>query len=165
MIRLIACVGKNNELGKNGDLIWKIPEDLKFFRKETDGHFIFMGSKTFRSLPKLLPNRKHLVLSRTMQSTPDVKVFNSMQEFAEYFDYDFTKNDVYVIGGGELYNLILIHQPKNHPIEIILTEVDATCPDADTYFPNFNKKDYQAEDLGQFEYNGLKYKRVKYFKR
>ena len=60
---IIAAVGKNLELGKNNDLIWSIPEDLKFFRNVTNGHTIVMGRNTFDSLTKMLPNRKHIVLS------------------------------------------------------------------------------------------------------
>ena len=59
---IIAAIGKNNELGKDGELIWHLPNDLKFFREITTGHTIIMGKKTFNSLPKMLPNRTHVVL-------------------------------------------------------------------------------------------------------
>ena len=62
-ISLIACVGKNLELGKNNDLIWHLKGDMKFFKETTKGHHILMGRKTFQSLPKLLEDRKHLVLT------------------------------------------------------------------------------------------------------
>jgi len=60
-VTLIAAIGRNRELGKNNDLIWKIPEDLKFFKDNTIGKTIVMGINTFNSLPKLLPGRKHIV--------------------------------------------------------------------------------------------------------
>ena len=63
-ITLIAAVGKNRELGYKNDLIWKIPEDLEFFRENTINKYIVMGINTFNSLPRLLPNREHIVLTR-----------------------------------------------------------------------------------------------------
>lgn len=62
-ISMIACVGKNLELGKNNDLIWHLPNDLKYFKKVTSGHVVVMGKNTFKSLPKILPNRKNIVLT------------------------------------------------------------------------------------------------------
>ena len=64
-IILIAAIGKNYELGKDNHLIWRISEDLDFFKKITMGKKIVMGRKTFESLPKMLPGRKHIVLSRS----------------------------------------------------------------------------------------------------
>ena len=62
-ISMIACVGKNLELGKNNDLIWHLPNDLKYFKKVTTNHVVVMGKNTFKSLPKILPNRKNIVLT------------------------------------------------------------------------------------------------------
>ena len=62
-IKIIAAIGKNNELGINNELIWHLKEDLKFFKEETMGHKIVMGYNTFLSLPKLLPGRTHIVLT------------------------------------------------------------------------------------------------------
>ena len=63
-INIIAAIGKNNELGKDNDLIWKIKDDLKFFKEKTMGHDIIMGRKTFESLPRLLQGRRHIVLTK-----------------------------------------------------------------------------------------------------
>ncbi|MBQ8083620.1 MAG: dihydrofolate reductase, partial [Clostridia bacterium] len=63
MFTIIAAIGRSNELGKDGDLIWHLPSDMKFFRETTSGHTIIMGRKTFDSLGRVLPNRHHVVLT------------------------------------------------------------------------------------------------------
>ncbi|MBO7682992.1 MAG: dihydrofolate reductase, partial [Clostridia bacterium] len=60
MFTIIACIGRSNELGKDGSLIWRLPSDMKFFRRTTTGHTIIMGRKTFDSLGGVLPNRHHV---------------------------------------------------------------------------------------------------------
>ena len=85
-INLIAAIGANNELGYNNDLIWHLKEDMKFFRNTTSGHPIVMGRKTFESLPRLLPNRTHLVLSHQSILNPEVKTFHSKDELDVYLD-------------------------------------------------------------------------------
>ena len=70
-LKMIAAVGKNNELGKNNDLIWPIKEDLKFFKNVTTGHTVIMGANTFFSLPKVLPNRTNIVLSQDDITVPE----------------------------------------------------------------------------------------------
>ena len=78
-ITLIAAIGKSRELGKNNNLIWSIPEDLKFFRDNTINKTIVMGLNTFYSLPKLLPDRRHIVLShKEVELDSSVTVFHSM---------------------------------------------------------------------------------------
>ena len=86
-ITIIAAIGKNNELGKNNDLIWKIPEDLKFFKEQTLNKPIVMGKNTLDSLPGLLPNRLHLVLThQKIEETEQLKVFNNYEKFLEFID-------------------------------------------------------------------------------
>ena len=68
---MIAAVGKNRELGKDNKLIWHLPGDLKFFKEMTIGKTVVMGRKTFESLPKILPGRKNVVLSRSKQNYPE----------------------------------------------------------------------------------------------
>ena len=81
-LTLIAAIGKKNELGKNNGMIWNLAQDLKFFRKQTSGHMIVMGRKTFESLPGMLPKRHHIVISRSKPSLPEeVEVLTSLEEF------------------------------------------------------------------------------------
>ena len=81
-LTLIAAIGENRELGKNNDMIWHLPQDLKFFRKQTQGHTIVMGRKTFESLPGMLPKRHHVVISRSCTDLgKDVEMCTSVEEF------------------------------------------------------------------------------------
>ena len=86
---IIAAVGKNNELGKDNELIWHLPSDLKFFREKTIGKNIVMGRKTFESLPKMLPNRRHIVITRGNIDNPEVEVYHSIDDFLK--NYNFTE--------------------------------------------------------------------------
>ena len=84
MFSIIAAVGKNRELGKKGDLIFHIKEDMKFFKETTSGHTVVMGTKTWQSLPKKLPNRKNIVLTRDLSYTvKDATVVHSVEEALE----------------------------------------------------------------------------------
>ena len=77
-IILIAAIGKNNELGKDNDLIWRLKADMKFFREITMGHPIVMGRKTFESLPKVLPGRKNIVLSSNEIQNNELELYKSI---------------------------------------------------------------------------------------
>ena len=96
---IIAVVGKNRELGKNGKLLWHLPGDLKFFKETTMGHPVLMGHRTFDSLPGLLPGRKHYVLTRNTEidNAPDqVVLVNNLVDFVD----NAPDEEFFVIGGG-----------------------------------------------------------------
>ena len=127
MITIIAAAGKNNELGKDNDLVWHLPEDFKRFKKLTTGHHIIMGRKTFESFPKPLPNRVHVVITRNKSYSPEGAIIvHSMSEALEI-----TKDDQqpFIIGGGEIYKMGLDVADK-----IELTRVYENF-EADTFFP------------------------------
>jgi len=153
-ITMIAAVGKNLELGKNNDLIWHFKEDMKFFREQTMGKPMVMGIKTLESLPKLLPGRKHIVLtSRNPELPEEVEVVHSIDELLERIvEYP----EVMIIGGASVYKQMLDYSDK-----LILTEVDAEA-DADVYFPKYNKDEWNSEFLGEHEENNIKYKHLVY---
>lgn len=155
---VIAAVGKNYELGKNNDLIWHIKEDMEFFKKNTLNHHVLMGKNTFLSLPKMLPNRVHMVLNDDDYKFPDdVIVMYSIGEFFEKAkDID---DDIYVIGGAYVYS-------EFTPLadEIILTEINEKCPDADVYFPKFDKDKYIRTVIEKHNENNLSYEFVSYKK-
>ena len=155
---IIAAIGKNNELGKDNGLIWSLPGDLKFFRTTTSGKTIIMGRKTFESLPKMLPNRHHIVISRGNNFPSEVEVYNSLEELLESLKD--TNEEIFVIGGESIYKLFLGYADK-----LYLTEIDAECMDADAYFPEFNKDDYYRDELGENEDNGIQYKHILYRKK
>lgn len=156
-ITIIAAIGKNNELGKNNDLIWKIPEDLKFFKEQTLNKPIVMGKNTLDSLPGLLPNRLHLVLThQKIEETEQLKVFNNYEKLLEFIDK--LDEEVMIIGGAQIYKMFIDIADK-----LVLTEIDA-IEEADTYFPIFNKKIWQKETISTHIFNDIKYTHVIYKK-
>ncbi len=136
MIILIAAIGENNELGKENGLLWHLPDDFKRFKKLTSHHFLIMGRKTFESLDGPLPDRVHIVLTenRSYGKTGAVVVY-SMEEALRKAE---SKKDVYIIGGGEIYSLALEHADKME-----LTRVHGSFPEADTFFPEFSKDEWE----------------------
>lgn len=162
MITIIAAIGKNLELGKNGGLIWRLPGDLKFFKEQTEGCMVVMGRKTFNSLPKKLPNRKHLVLAGVddfNKSIEGVDVFYNMDDLLEKVKEYAKESQVFIIGGASVYKQFLPYAD-----ELLLTEIDAESTEADVYFPEFNKEDYDRYYLTSNKDNGIKYSHVSYIK-
>ncbi len=157
-ISIIACVGKNLELGKKNDLIWHLPNDLKYFRKVTSGKTVVMGRRTFDSLPGVLPKRRNIVLQM-----PDEKNINGVEIFNDIpsiIDNVKNEEEVFIIGGASIYKQFLPYADK-----LYLTEVDDECLEAEVYFPKFNKDDYSIEVVGNNEDNGIKYQFVIYTKK
>ncbi len=155
-ITLIAAIGKNNELGKNNDLIWHIKEDLRFFRDKTINKPIVMGINTFNSLPKLLPQRKHIILThQEVEPSEDVMVFHDIKELLEYIKSN--EEEFMIIGGASIYRQFLEYAKKMY-----LTEIEATDDMADVYFPEFSKEDWDRTVLCEHEENDIKYKHLVY---
>lgn len=153
---IIASVGQNNEIGINNNLIWKIKEDMKFFKETTIGHQIVMGRNTFESLPSLLPNRKHLVITSSNIDLPkEVEIFKNIEEF---IDYSLSTNDnIFIIGGSTIYKQLI-----NLSDKMILTEIQDTKLNADTYFPNINYAEWHQETINTFPNENPKYIRKVY---
>lgn len=143
-LALIAAIAKNNAIGHENKLIYWLPNDLKRFKGLTTGHTIIMGSNTFRSLPKgALPNRRNIVLSRKEKEFPGCETFSSLEEALT----NCTNEDiVYIIGGEMLYKAAL-------PLADILclTEIDDTPKDADAFFPEFRKNEWEIIEQEEFE--------------
>lgn len=153
-ISMIAAIGKNLELGKNNDLIWHFSADMKFFKNTTTGNTVVMGRKTFESLPHALPNRRNIVLTNNKDLKIDgVEICHTIDEV-----FELCKNDnVFIIGGGKIYSEFL-----NYSDKLILTEIDATCDDANVYFPHFDKELYEKEVVAENEEKGIKFEHVVY---
>ena len=136
-INIIAAIAKNNAIGLNGKLLYWLPADLKRFKALTTGHTIIMGRKTFESLPKgALPNRRNVVLSRSKQDFPGAETFASLEEALASCS---VKEEVYVIGGASVYAEALPLADR-----LCLTEVHDTPKEADAFFPDFNKEEWQV---------------------
>jgi dihydrofolate reductase len=153
MINIIAAVGKNLELGKDNKLIWNIPNDLKYFKEKTQNKTVVMGRKTYESIGKPLKNRKNIVLTRQNINIDNVETVNNYQELLK------TNEDVFIIGGEQIYKMFLPYADN-----IYLTEINDS-KDADSYFPEFNKDLYEKEIIKEEKYNDLEYKFVVYRKK
>lgn len=148
MINIIAAIGKNNELGLNNNLIWHLPNDLKYFKEKTMNQTIVMGYNTFVSLGRILPNRKHVVLSYVKIRLPlDVIQFNNLEDLNNYIK----DKDIFIIGGASMYKQFIDKADK-----LYLTEIDDTH-EADVYFPNFDKNLFDKKILGTNSDNGINY--------
>lgn len=154
-ITLIAAIGRNRELGKNNDLIWSIPDDMKFFRDNTMGKNIVMGINTLNSLPRLLPNRRHIVLThRDIKLDDEIMICHSIDELLNYIDS--IDEEVMVIGGAGVYAQMIEYANK-----MLLTEIESEA-EADVYFPNFSMDDWNRLELSNNQFNGIKYSHVLY---
>lgn len=129
-ISIIVAKGENNVIGKDNDLPWHLPSDLKHFKEATKGHHVVMGRKTFESLPKPLPGRTHYVISRNTayQVPAGHAVFPSLKD-AFLAAKEKGLDQLFILGGAEIYKEAL---PHAH--ELIITEVHAH-PEGDTFFP------------------------------
>lgn len=154
---LIACIGKNRELGKDNDLIFHFKEDMKFFRETTRGHTVVMGFNTWKSLgEKPLPNRKNLILSfEKMSNLPEnAEQIPDLNEFVK--ENRDTDEEIFIIGGASIYKLFLPFAKT-----LYLTEVEAE-KDADVFFPEFDKKEFDLTTLDTITENETKFNINKY---
>ena len=148
MISMIASVGRNNELGLNNKLIWKIPDDLKFFKETTMGHTLVMGYNTYKSLPGTLPGRKMIVIS-----DGELDGVETVKTSSEILDkYLNSQEEVFIIGGAITYSEFI-----NYASKLYLTEVDSECKNADAYFPKFDKKKWQRKVIRKNKYMDINY--------
>lgn len=130
-INIIAAVAKNRAIGYQNKLIYWLPNDLKRFKELTTGHTIVMGRKTFESLPKgALPNRRNIVLSRSIKELAGCECFTSFEEALKHCSKD---EDIYIIGGSSIYEETISRADC-----LRLTEVDDTPALADAYFPPYD---------------------------
>ena len=135
-ITIIVAAAENNAIGKDNDLIWSLPNDLKRFKKLTSGHSIIMGRKTFDSFPGLLPNRKHIVISRNKNISfyDEVTVVNNFEDAIRETGDD---ENPFIIGGGQIYKLAMDLVDK-----IELTRVHEEFK-ADTFFPKIDEDKWE----------------------
>lgn len=115
MINIIVCKNNFDYIGKDNKMLYHIPKDLAFFKRKTVNHVIIMGRKTFESLPGLLPNREHWVVTRD-PSFNKARSFNSIDDVLEAIDPNV---DYYIIGGGEIYKQFMPYANC-----LYITEVD-----------------------------------------
>ena len=160
MISIIAAVARDRAIGFQNKLIYWLPNDLKRFKALTTGHTIIMGRNTFLSLPKgALPNRRNIVLSRTVTDFPGCDVYPSLEEALAHCAKD---EDVYIIGGASVYTQALSMADR-----LCLTEVDDTPKEADTFFPEYKAdwREVAREDHDIDERHAQRYAFVDYVRK
>lgn len=144
----IIAISKNFAIGRDGKLPWHYSEDLKFFKRTTVGNVVVMGSTTWRSIGKALPERENIVLSRSTElELPDgVLRMSSVDEVIEFDEQD--GRDVFVIGGASIY-----HAFADVIDRWIVTEIPETIDDADTFMPRDFLDNFEGEDVIDLEDN------------
>ena len=166
IISLIAAVSSNGVIGRNNDLPWKLPDDMKYFMETTRNHAVIMGRKNFDSLPpkfKPLKDRYNIVMTRKAEllAGHDVAVVSSMQEAIEKAKEANLNEEIFVIGGAQIYDLAL-------PVanRLYLTEIRAVI-EGDTYFPKFqaaewteiSRRKHDADDRHVYAFDFVMYER------
>lgn len=140
MLSAIVAKSRNNSIGYDNKLLWHISEDLKRFKEITTNKTIIMGRKTFESLPRILPNRKHIVLTRDENFKVDSDMVTVVNDFNYILDkFSDSEEEVFIIGGGEIYALFLPYIKKLYLTRIYQDFV------ADTRFPMIDLEDWNIE--------------------
>ena len=162
MISAIVAVDRDWGIGFKGQLLEHLPPDMKYFKELTTGHVVIMGSKTWNSLPKKpLPNRGNIIISR---AKPLIMAKNALriglEDTVDYLKY--IKDDVFIIGGGEIYKQLLPYCDR-----VYVTKIEKSHKDVDTYFPNLDKDPQwevstctELRDYGNIPYAFLTYDRI-----
>jgi dihydrofolate reductase len=137
ILSAIVAVSENKGIGKNNDLLWRLPDEVKFFKETTSGHAVIMGRKTLESLKRPLPNRTNIVITRRRDYRPEgVTVCHSVPESREIAQ-SMGETEAFLIGGGEIYESGLKHCDR-----IYYTLVHAVF-DADVFFPEFDMSEWE----------------------
>lgn len=159
MITIIAAIAKNNALGKDNDLIWHLPADLKRFKKVTSGHHILMGRNTFESIGKPLPNRTTIIITRNKNYFKEgCLIAHSIEEAIDLVE---NKDDIFIIGGAQVYKETL-NKKLADQLDITLVhhefEADAFFPEIDlNVWEETNREDFIADEKNKFDYSFVRY--------
>lgn len=158
MLTTVAALSRNRVIGKDGQVPWRLPGDLKHFRETTRGGVVVMGRTTFESIGKPLPQRENWVLTRDPNwKHPQVRVFHDLAELLRAAS---GHEEVWVIGGEQIYRQLLPHCQRQW-----LTEVQAEV-EGDTFYPEFSERDWQLKekrpgpDDGSWPYHFCLYVRI-----
>ena len=161
MITIIAAIAKNNALGKDNDLIWHLPEDLKRFKKTTTGHSILMGRNTFESIGRPLPNRTSIIITRNENYFKDgCLIANSLEAAIELVKEE---AQIFIIGGAQVYTYAM----ENNIADVLDITLVHHEFEADVFFPEIDLKiweevsreDFKADEKNKFNYSFLKFEK------
>ena len=159
-ISIIAAVARKRAIGKDNNLIYRLPNDLKRFKQLTTGNTIIMGRKTLESLPKgALPNRRNIVLTRSDATFAGCDTYRSLDEALKNCA---DNEDIYIIGGGSIYA-----QSMEMADRLCLTEIDDTPEEADTFFPDYSewhetwRENHDKDERHEHKYAFVNYEKKK----
>ena len=161
MLSIIVAKASNNVIGKNNSLIWHLPEDLKRFKELTTGHTIIMGRRTFESLGRVLPNRKHVILCNDMKMDVEDERIEILDDISKLDKYVNSEEENFVIGGATIYRLLMPYANKMY-----ITEIDQEF-EGDVSFPEINKEEWNVvevekglkDEKNPYDYNYVTYVR------
>ena len=156
-IILIAAVDKNLAIGKDGQIPWRISEDLRFFKEKTEGTAIIMGRATFDSIGRPLPNRKNIVMTRTPKNREGVIEGNSVDEaLAEAREFS---DKINIIGGEYIYKEFL-----NAATRLLITEVNLEVNAPDAFFPKWDSSQWKELSRRESSEDNIDFSFVEYVK-
>lgn len=165
ILSAIVAMSENNAIGKDNDLPWRLPEDLKFFKRTTIGKPVLMGRKTFESLGKPLVNRLNIVISsnKSLDLPDGVLLYDSIEKGIERLKQEDT-DEAFVIGGAKIYE-----QTIDELDRIYITRVHTEINDADAYFPHVDhshwklawKEDHEADEKHAYSFTFQKWERIR----
>lgn len=162
VLSAIAAAGENRVIGKDNKMPWHLPADLKHFKTLTSGHPVLMGRKTYESIGKPLPNRTNIIMTRDMNySAPDCIIVTSV-ETAVSMASELDMDEIFVIGGAEVYRQLLPQIQR-----VYLTEIHHQF-EGDAYFPELNTQEWKevsrerhaADEKNQYEYSFVVLERI-----
>lgn len=166
-VALIVAMDQSRGIGKNNDLMWDLPVDMKFFKDTTQGQVVVLGRKNYESIPEKyrpLPNRENAVLTRNKSYQAEgALVFYSLEECLKHYS-DETERTIFIIGGGEIYRQAMEMDVID---EMYITHIEQNY-DADTFFPNFELNHWTSETLfthNKDDRNEASFEVLKYTKR
>lgn len=137
MLSTIVAIANNNVIGKDNKLIWHLPEDLKRFKQITTGKNIIMGRKTFESLGRVLPNRKHIILCNDMEMNIDNENVEILDDISKLDKYINSEEENFVIGGATIYKLLMPYVNK-----LYITKINKDF-EGDVYFPEIKDTEWK----------------------
>ncbi len=161
MLSIIVAVANQQVIGKDNQLIWHLPEDLKRFKRLTTGHTIIMGRKTFESLGRILPNRKHIILCNDAQldiQDENVEILEDVDLLKPYIE---SQEEHFVIGGATIYKLLMPYAKKMY-----ITKIHEEF-EGDVYFPEIKEQEWKIiqtekglkDDRNPYDYEYITYER------
>lgn len=161
-IAMIVAIDRNNAIGKGGDQLVYISEDLKHFKATTTGHTVLMGRKTSDALPKgVLPNRRNIIITRSLSWQHEgADIAHSVEEAIGMIGDD---EMVFVIGGGAIYKTMMPYAEV-----LYVTEIDKAFDEADTYFPVIDREEWQMSNVSDWmndDKNDVRFRYVEYQRR